>query len=213
MTTPSRLPPSRAGRLHLRHRLDVAVRGADLLEQKLRILLSRHDQLRRAEEISGSRWHDRVKEADTWLVRAVLLGGEHALDRAAAGVGPARITVDETVTMGVRHPTEVTCVVPDRAPSSAAPANTALVHAEAAYREAVRAAGEYAAARAASRIVGAEVLSTRRRVRALRRHWIPRLETALARVELALEQTEHEDAVRRRWAARTLGKGTSGADG
>jgi vacuolar-type H+-ATPase subunit D/Vma8 len=210
VTTPSRLPPSRAGRLHLRHRLVVAVRGADLLEQKLRILLSRHEHLRRAEESSGGRWHERVKEADAWLVRAVLLGGEHALDRAAAGVGPARITVDETVTMGVRHPFEVTCVVPDRAPSSAAPANTALVHAEAAYREAVRAAGEYAAARAASRIVGAEVLSTRRRVRALRRHWIPRLEAALARVELALEQTEHEDAVRRRWAARTPGKGTSG---
>ncbi|MFF5958360.1 V-type ATP synthase subunit D [Streptomyces luteogriseus] len=120
-----------------------------------------------------------------------------------------RIPVDETVTMGVRHPSEVTRVVPDRAPSSA---NTALVHAEAAYREAVGAAGEYAAARVASRIVGAEVLSTRRRVRALRRHWIPRLKTALDRVELALEQTEHEDAVRRRWAARTPGRGTSGAD-
>lgn len=211
MTTPSRVPPSRAARLHLRHRLAVALRGADLLEQKLRILFARHERLRQAEESSGSRWHDRVEEADTWLLRAVLLGGEHALDGAAAGVGPARITIDETVTMGVRHPSEVTCALQDRAPDSAAPANTALVHAEAAYREAVRAAAEYAVARAAARIVGAEVLSTRRRVRALRRHWIPRLETTLARVVLALEQSEHEDAVRRRWAAQTLGESTRGA--
>ncbi|MDQ0957164.1 vacuolar-type H+-ATPase subunit D/Vma8 [Streptomyces sp. B4I13] len=211
MTTPSRVPPSRAARLHLRHRLAVALRGADLLEQKLRILFARHERLDQAEESSGSRWHDLVEEADTWLLRAVLLSGEYALDGAAAGVGPARITIDETVTMGVRYPSEVTCALQDRAPDSAAPANTALVHAEAAYREAVRAAAEYAVAHAAARIVGAEVLSTRRRVRALRRHWIPRLETALARVELALEQSEHEDAVRRRWAARTLRESTRGA--
>ncbi|MCX5435304.1 V-type ATP synthase subunit D [Streptomyces sp. NBC_00063] len=54
-----------------------------------------------------------------------------------------------------------------------------------AYREAVGAAAEYAVARAAAQIVGAEVPSTRRRVRALRRHWIPCLETALACVDLA----------------------------
>ena len=82
------------------------------------------------------------------------------------------------------------------------PANTALIHAEAAYADAVRAAAVYAVAQAAAHAVGAEVLSTRQRVRALQRHWIPRLEQALARVDLALEQSE--DAVRRRWAARAL---------
>ncbi|WP_328432377.1 MULTISPECIES: hypothetical protein [unclassified Streptomyces] len=34
------------------------------------------------------------------------------------------------------------------------------------------------------------------------------LEQALARVDLALEQSEHEDAVRRRWAARALADDT-----
>jgi vacuolar-type H+-ATPase subunit C/Vma6 len=43
------------------------------------------------------------------------------------------------------------------------------------------------------------------RARVLRRHWIPRLQDALAHAELALEQAEHEDAVRRRWAARMQG--------
>lgn len=88
-------------------------------------------------------------------------------------------------------------MIPDRAPTSAPPGNIALVHAEAAYREAVR-----AAARAAAHIVGAGLRMTRRRVRELRRHRIPRLERALAHVGLALEQSEHEDAVRRRWAAQ-----------
>lgn len=203
MTAPSRIPPSRAGRLYLRHRLTVARRGADLLEQKLRILGSRHELLRRAEESGARRWHDSAEEADMWLLRAVLLGGEPALDGAAAGVGPASITIVETVTMGVRHPSEATCSVPDRTPTSAPPANTALIHVETAFREALRAAAEYAVAREARRTVEAELTRTRRRARALRRHWTPRLESALARVELALEQAEHEDAVRRRWAART----------
>ncbi|CAM5720500.1 hypothetical protein SANTM175S_09436 [Streptomyces antimycoticus] len=35
MSATSATPPSRAARLRLRHSLDVALRGADLLEQKL----------------------------------------------------------------------------------------------------------------------------------------------------------------------------------
>ncbi|WP_406424696.1 V-type ATP synthase subunit D [Streptomyces sp. NBC_00842] len=54
------------------------------------------------------------------------------------------------------------------------------VHAEAAYRKVVRAAAEHAVAAAAVRIIGAEVLSTRQRVRALQRHWIPNLRAGLA---------------------------------
>ncbi|MFG2859188.1 V-type ATP synthase subunit D [Streptomyces sioyaensis] len=206
MTSTARTPPSRAGRLRLRRSLDVALRGADLLEQKLRILRMRHQLLLEAEQTCAERWHDQVRQAERWLLRGVLLGGEPALAAAAAGVAIAGITVEETSTMGVRHPSTASCTLPDRSPTSAAPSNTALVQAEAAYRAAVRAAAEYAVAQAAARIVGEELLSTRQRVRALRRHWIPRLEKALVRVGLALEQSEHEDAVRRRWAAQGAGE-------
>ena len=154
-----RTPPGRAGRLRVRHSLDVAVRGADLLEQKLRILRSRHQRLLRAEEAAARAWRELLAEAAT--------------------------------------------SVPARPPTAAAPSNTALVHAEAVYARAVRAAAEYAAAHAAAELVGAEVLSTRHRVRALRRHWIPRLRETLDQADLALEQAEHEDSVRRRWAAGT----------
>jgi vacuolar-type H+-ATPase subunit D/Vma8 len=196
-----RTPPGRAGRLRLRHSLDVALRGADLLEQKLRILRGEHQRLLQAEDEAARAWRELLPEAEMWLLRGLLLGGERALDSAAAGIGPAETSVRWTATMGVRQPSAVSIAVPPRAPTAAAPANTALVHAEAAYRRALRAAGEYAAAHAAAELIGAEVIGTRRRVRALRRHWIPRLCDGLARADLALEQSEHEDAVRRRWAA------------
>lgn len=202
MTGARRVPPGRAGRLRLRHSLDVAERGADLLEQKLRILRSEHERLLRAEAAAGRAWRDLLSEAERWLLRGLLLGGEQALDAAAAGIGPAEVTVRWTTSMGVRHPAEAALSVPVRPPTAAAPANTALVHAEAAYGRAVRAAAEYAAAHAASELLGAEVISTRHRVRALRRHWIPRLREALDLAGLALEQAEHEDTVRRRWASR-----------
>ncbi|WP_187645379.1 V-type ATP synthase subunit D [Streptomyces sp. TRM49041] len=202
-----RTPPGRAGRLRLRHSLDVAERGADLLERKLRILRSEHRRLLRAEESAARAWRDLLSEAETWLLRGLLLGGQQALDSAAEGLGPADVTVHWTVSMGVRHPATVSTSVPDRPSTAAAPSNTALVHAEAAYGRAVRAAAEYAAAHAAAEMVGAEVVSTRHRVRALRRHWIPRLREALDRADLALEQSEHEDTVRRRWAARSAEAG------
>lgn len=205
MTGTRRTPPGRAGRMRLRHSLDVAVRGADLLEQKLRILRSEHQRLLRAEETAARAWHDLLAEAESWLLRGLLLGGEPALDAAAAGIGSAEVTIEWTVSMGVRHPARVSTVVPTRPAAAAAPSNTALVHAEAAYGRAVRAAAEHAAAHAAAESVGAEVISTGHRVRALRRHWIPHLREALDRADLALEQSEHEDGVRRRWASRAAG--------
>lgn len=195
-----RVPPGRAGRMRLRRSLEVARRGADLLDRKLSVLRTRHEELLRAERTAQEHWHERLREAEAWLRRGLLLGGEEALD-ATDFSRPADLEITWTSTMGVRHPLAAACRVPERGPGDAAPANTALVHAEAACADAVRAAAEYAVARAAARAVGDEVSSTRQRVRALRRHWVPRLEAALARADTALEQGEHEDAVRRRWAA------------
>ncbi|MFE9924842.1 V-type ATP synthase subunit D [Streptomyces sp. NPDC005774] len=203
MTGIRRTPPGRAGRLRLRHSLDVAERGADLLEQKLRVLRSEHQRLLSMEEQAAQEWHALLSEAEIWLLRGLLLGGEQALDSAAEGIGHSEVTVHWTTYMGVRHPGTVSLSVPTRPPTAATPANTALVHAEEVYGRAVRAAAEYAAAHVAAEAVGAEVISSRHRVRALRRHWIPRLREAIDRADLALEQAEHEDGVRRRWAAGT----------
>ncbi|WP_020139497.1 V-type ATP synthase subunit D [Streptomyces sp. 351MFTsu5.1] len=204
--TELRVPPGRAGRLKLRRGLEVARHGADLLDRKLRVLHARHEELLRAERAAREQWHARLTEAESWVRRGLLLGGEDALDTALTR-RPAELEITWTSTMGVRHPRAASCGVPDADPDEPAPANTALVHAGAAYADAVRAAAEYAAAGAAARAVGDELLRTRRRVRALRRHWIPRLETVLARVDAGLEQNEHEDAVRRKWVADRQAQG------
>jgi vacuolar-type H+-ATPase subunit D/Vma8 len=53
---------------------------------------------------------------------------------------------------------------------------------------------------AAARALDAAVSTTRRQIRVLRRHWIPRLREALVQLEFALEQSDFEDGTRRRLA-------------
>ncbi|EST36443.1 V-type ATP synthase subunit D [Streptomyces roseochromogenus] len=195
-----RVPAGRAGRLRLRHSLATALRGADLLERKLRLLLDRERAERRAAEEAGRVWRERLADAESWLVRGVLLGGERALAEAVPA-DQASVEVRWDALMGVRHPAGVAWTGPVRSPAEPTPSNTALAHAETAYRAAVRAAADHAAHRSAAELLAAEAARTRQRVRALRRHWIPRLRGEVAAVELALEEAEHEEAVRRRWAA------------
>lgn len=195
-----RVPAGRAGRLRLRRSLATALRGADLLERKARLLLDRERAERRAAGEAGLAWRDRLAEADTWLVRGVMLGGERALAEAVPA-GRACVEVRWDALMGVRHPAAMAWTGPVRSPAEPTPPNTALAHAETAYRAAVHAAAQYAAHRAAADLLAAEAERARQRVRALRRHWIPRLRSELTAVELALEEAEHEEAVRRRWAA------------
>jgi vacuolar-type H+-ATPase subunit D/Vma8 len=65
----------------------------------------------------------------------------------------------------------------------------------------------YAAALAATRTVAREVATTRRRLRALNEHWLPRLRAELHALELTLEELERaEDGIRRR-ASRTADDG------
>ncbi|WP_244162884.1 V-type ATP synthase subunit D [Streptomyces bungoensis] len=195
-----RVPPGRAGRLKLRRSLGTALRGADLLERKLRLLLDHERAARGAAREAGRVWRERLAEADGWLVRGVLLGGERALAEAVPAEG-ARVDVRWGALMGVRHPAAVEWAGPVRSAAETTPPNTALAHAETAYRAAVRAAAEHAVRQAAADLLAAEAERTRQRVRALRRHWIPRLRGELAAVELGLEEAEQEEAVRRRWAA------------
>ncbi|MFD1310331.1 V-type ATP synthase subunit D [Streptomyces kaempferi] len=190
----------RSGRLRLRRNLATALRGADLLEHKLRLLLDRERAACRSAEEAGRTWRERLAEADTWLVRGVLLGGEGGLAEAEP-TERARVDVEWAAVMGVRHPATVSWTDPVRSLGEPTPPNTALAHAETAYRAAVRAAAEHAAHLAAAKLLAAEAVRTRQRVRALSRHWIPRLRRELAALELALEEAEQEEAVRRRWAA------------
>ena len=75
-----------------------------------------------------------------------------------------------------------------------------LVEAGAAYRRAVEAAADHAAAQAAVQIIEAELAATGRRARAISDRWLPRLEAWLAAVTRELDEAEREEAFRLRWA-------------
>ena len=110
------MPPGRAGRLWLRHRLAVGRRGAELLDQKLRILRDEAERLTLLTEGTAAAWTAASDEAALWLVRAALLGGERAV-RPGLDQAITQVELTWTSTIGVRHPGGATCTPgPDDVP-------------------------------------------------------------------------------------------------
>ena len=194
--SPRRLaaPPGRAG-LWLTRRLAVARRGADLLDRKLQVLQRELDRRRGSAVSAAEEWERRQADADTWLLRAALLGGERAIRLAAAGTF-AEVTISYAATMGVRYPAEATCATPPPVGRD----GPAIAAAREAHRVALAAAVRHAAAAEALQVIEAETVVTRYRLRAVRDRWIPRLEQALAEVTFAIEELERADAARLRLA-------------
>lgn len=202
MTTKVRVPPGRAGRLRLRRRLATAERGADLLERKLHVLLEEQRARTRAAQVSQDAWNDAAADADVWLDRALAASGHDGIRRMLPA-GKARVVIHETTSMGVRLPGETSFTPQPDTAAAADPGSAALVCACIALTRATEAACRAAADLAAARALDAAVCATRRQIRILRRHWIPRLHEALAQLEFVLEQSDFEDGTRRRLAATT----------
>lgn len=195
------VPAGRAGRTWLLTRLTTARRGVELLESKLRVLQREQQRFHLQAERAAADWRTGCGDAETWLLRAALLGGRRAI-AAALPEDLAAAEVTWTVAMGVRHPREAVVRSALPAPTAATPGNTALVVAAEAYRRALEAAGRQAVVDAAVRRIDAEVLATRRRLRAVQDRWIPRLVEALREVDAGLEELELAEGGRLRWAAR-----------
>lgn len=189
------VPPGRAGRLWLTRRLQVARRGADLLDRKLRILQAELGRFRAAKARTAAEWDRCCAEAERWLLRASMLGGERAVRLAADGQ-LATVTIPYAVTMGVRHPVAPACQIPVAATWD----GPTITRTRQAHAAALAAAVQHAAAAEALRVIEAEALATRYRLRAIEDRWIPRLERALAEVTFALEEQELSDAARLRLA-------------
>lgn len=197
---PLRVPPGRAGRPWLLHRLEVARAGADVLEEKRRALLRRRDQLALEEAEARLEWERLAQEAVTSHHRALVLSGARRLRLAAFyGGGRADVRVQYRNLLGVTLPDSAQ--VDFTEPVDLVPLGVTLPLALAAgiHRQALAAAARYASAREAHRRVSEECRSTARRLRAIEQRWIPRHEEALARLELTLDELEREDSGRVRW--------------
>jgi V/A-type H+-transporting ATPase subunit D len=183
----------------LHRRLDTAHRGRDQLDRKLHILIPELQRRRLQAEEWRRQWTDSCEQANRWLLRATLLGGQDAL-RNATAPQLARIDVTWTTSMGLSYPADAT-LTDHTAPAAPLAGNAAIAPAAAAFRTALLAAIRTAAAEEALRRVEAEIAVTRRRLRALDKRWLPWLQEALTQLELSLEEAEHDDGMRLRRAA------------
>jgi V/A-type H+-transporting ATPase subunit D len=200
---PIRVPPGRTGRLWLRERLVIAGRAADLLEQKRQALLQETSRLRQLVEDTRDRWEAACGEADQWLLRAALVGGERQFEVAAAHLGQAsEARVVWRSTMGLAYPSEADCLLGPAVGLAGFGDASALGYAVEAHRVALAVAVEYASAERALELVASELEVTTRRLRAIDRRWVPRLGAALHEVEQRLEEQEREAVIWAHLAAR-----------
>lgn len=193
----SRVPPGRMGRLWLLSRLELAERAVTLLEEKLRVLNELHGVLSHRAAQTRRDWHEAGRAADTWGVRATLLGGRSALDMATTSE-QASVTIQWAATAGARYPDHALCELPSDDKPVVVHTSSATVQATGAYRAAVVAAAGHAAAQSALDTMERELYATRLRARALSRHWLPGLRDELARIELHLEEQDRAEAIHMR---------------
>lgn len=198
---PLRVPPGRTGRLWLRERLAVANRAADVLDEKRRVLLETSRRLHAQADETRERWEQACSLAETWHLRTALLGGTRQLAAAAAYVRqPAEARIAWRSTMGLTYPGGAACLLPDTAVVAGLGNTAALYFAVDAHRVALEAAVAHGSAQRAADLVAQELEVTTRRLWAIQRRWIPRLEDALRETGRRLEEREREEIVRSRWA-------------
>ena len=198
MTTTMNGARSRAARLHLITRLELARHAVDLLHSKEQALQREGARLEVHAERARDAWDRSAAEAATWLQRARALGAADELEvLAARNPRAAEIVIDWQASMGITYPGDARCtpaVQPDLT-ASAALAPTMQAH-----HRALEAATTHAATRTALARLDAELSTTRRRRRAIADRLVPRLEDDLRALELDLDEQDREEALRVRLA-------------
>jgi V/A-type H+/Na+-transporting ATPase subunit D len=196
-----RAPAGRAGRLWLVRRLEIARRGADVLDQKRRTLVRERERTARALANAQDAWEHASGEATRSNDRALALVGSRRLRLAAAHHdGPANAVVSWRNALGTVIPDDVRVDFGKRPNFVSLGGGSSVALAADAHRRAVAAAAAYAAARFAHEAIVTELAFTTRRLRAIERRWIPDHERALRRLDLELAELELEDITRVHYA-------------
>ncbi len=192
---------SRAARLELRGRLDLARHATELLQLKEEALRRERVRLEGHALRTAQQWSERCERAGTWLARSRALGAGNELAALADRHTPlATIDTHWRDSMGVAYPGEVVVNHP-ATPSFTTTA--ALAPTAEAYRHALEAGAHQAAASAALQRVTAELMATRRRRRAIEHRLLPLLEERVSVLELRLDEDDRAQALRSRLAIRS----------
>jgi V/A-type H+-transporting ATPase subunit D len=185
---------SRAARLRLMGRLELARHASELLHGKEQALQRERVRLEAHAERAGHQWVESCERAATWLQRARCLGaGDELAELAERGPAPAAVTIEWQTSMGITYPDEVEC----RPAHQAGLSSTAALHPAAeAHHRALEHAATHAATTAALARLDSELATTRRRRRAITDRLIPTLEADLGDLELHLDEQDREEALR-----------------
>jgi V/A-type H+-transporting ATPase subunit D len=183
-------------------RLDVARRGADVLDQKRRTLLREHERLAERLAAATVQWERQADLAAEWNTRALTIAGPRRLLVSALRAGRAELSVEWRNLLGVRVPESARVRFAASPDFVALGGGSSVALAARAHEQALAAAAVHAAARTGYLAITAELAATTRRLRAIEKRWIPDHEAELARLELRLEEVELEDFVRARWAQK-----------
>lgn len=186
--------PTRAGRLRLMARLQVARHGANLLHSKEEVLQRERIRLEGHVVRTRQQWAHDCADAATWLRRSRALGASTELTAIIAnGPEPASVTPNWQTAMGVTYPGSVATTA---GPSPVVRTTAALRPTMEAYRRALQTAADHASTTTALRRLDTELANTRRRRRAIERRLVPRLERSIHRLDLHLDEQDRDEALR-----------------
>jgi V/A-type H+-transporting ATPase subunit D len=197
----SATPRTRAGLLQIADRLERARRASELLSNKEEALERERVRLEGHATRARQAWIERCRHAEHELLRARMFGAsdELALLVECGPTDRASISPHWETSMGIAYPGSVECEPGER---PAVTSTAALSPAIDAYRQALEAAVQHAAASAAVERLVAELAATRRRRRAIEDRLQPALETAWRKLDLHLDELDRDEALRVRIASK-----------
>jgi V/A-type H+/Na+-transporting ATPase subunit D len=204
------VPPTRMGLLNTRSRRWMAVKGVGLLRSKREALANDFFKLMSGLLAGREMLEDSLRKATKALTLARALEGEEVLvSLALAGAREIPVDIERRKVWGIPTP-EVTGPRLLRSPDArgASPQGFSLgaVEAARAHEESLEILLNICSREIRLRRLGEEIRKTSRRINALERFLIPRLDREVSRIELALEEREREDLSRlKRFKARSDG--------
>ena len=119
-----------------------------MLDEKFRALVRERLRLEPVATAARTEWERSAREAERWLTRAAMMGGERGLTLSAAAARPAEVTVRWRAILGVTCPSEASVAPYREAELMELGGNAALLSAAVAHRRALEAAVQVAAAEA-----------------------------------------------------------------
>ncbi len=191
------VPPTRSNLLNMKHELQFAREGHDILDKKREVLTTELIRLAHdAETLQDQVW-DQLAEAYRALEQARLTMGQEHIEWAALAVNK---TVDVQLkfhgVMGVSTPVIEAHVDDAGMPYSLGDTTAALDEASADFRAVLERIPELSQLVTSVWRLAAELRKTQRRVNALEHIFIPNYEETVAFIESSLEEREREELFR-----------------